>query len=420
MIFDKAFPNNLHQATLHPVTVLLETLLAIVRRPFTERGYPVQGVFTSVVGEEGPPATLAMLRSSRFIAYAERTGRGPLPPSATSAVEPSVPFPAQPLAEQPAAALPSDADAESASGAEADGDVGPSTGPEDGRSRSPASEPQDAMSEADTSSAAHEAAPSLSAEGDDVASGGNSASVNSRGRSPAASDRMELQLPPMVRCASPLQPGQRAQDIVGQRHDMLSAGPLAGPVTLSDMVHIGSSCSADTSPHQSLRSAASPRSISQASLPPPPSPSSLDASAPPAESADIHADDLSCASAGPCETLAQDQTPCELPGSDAGGSDGVCRAAAYDPASEHSGAAVVTTAELQCVGVHAAMAASRPSSEQEQDLTTADEQLLHDLRHSEYDGGALPLGGGLQYAHEHCSPPESGAVAGHLCAGKNL
>ena len=270
------------------------------------------------------------------------------------------------------------------------------------------------MSEADTSSAAHEAGPSLSVEGNDVATGGNSASANSRAGSPAASDPMELQLPPMVQCASPPQSGPRAPDIVSQRHHVSAAGPLAGPVAYSDTVHIGSSSSTGASPHDSLSSAASPRSISEASLPRPSS-SSVDASAPPAESADMDTDALLFASAGPCDAVSQDETSVELPGGNAEGSDGVGLAAPYHPASEHRGAAVMTSAELQCASVHAAMVSSQPPSDRAQDLTTTDEQLLHDLRHSQerylndYDGAALPLGKGLLYAHEHCSQPESGA-----------
>ncbi len=414
MISNKAFLNSPTQATQHPVIVVLQTPLADVRRPLTQREYPVQGVFTSVVGEEGPPASLAMLRSSRFIAYAERTGRGPLQYLATSTVQSRGTNSAQPPAEWPAAAPPSSAGAAT----EAFSGTAPN-GVEVGWSRSQASEPQDAKSDGDTSAAAHEAA--LRAEGSDVAADHGSASENSRGGSPAGSDQMELQLPPMARCASPPQSGQRAPDVVGQRHDALSA---AGPVTLSDTVHIGSSCSAAMSPHRSLSSAASPRGISHAILPPPPSISSVDTSAPPAEFADMHTDEFSSASARQCDAIFRDKTSIALPGSNAGGSDGVDRAAAYDPASAHSGVAVATTAELQCASVHAAMATCRPPSERAQDLTTANEQLLHDLRHSEerylsdHDGGALPLGGGLQYADEQCSPPESGAVPNHGFAGK--
>ena len=381
----------------------------------------MQGVFTAIVSEGAPPATLAMLRLSRFLAYADPAGHGPPPPAETLPVEPGDTFSVQPPAEQPAAALPSGEGAAT----EASSDAGPDDGArlsvdrQNRWSRSQASEPRNAASEENTSTAAHEAA--LPAGADSVAAGEDSDFGNSGGGSPAASDRMELQLPPMVRCTSPPPAGLRPPHAAGQRQHAFVAGPLGGPVALSDAVQMGSSCSAGAASHDSLSRAILPRRISQASLSPP-SPRSL-ASVSPAEPADRLTDELSGALAGPCDAVCPDEAPTELLGSGTGGLDGGDPATAFDPALAHTDNAIRGPAEHRCISIVAETNTTTtfwPPSERAQDLTLADEDLLRDLRHSAArshdgpDGGALPPGGSLQDVPEYRGLPKSGAGPRHV------
>ena len=381
----------------------------------------MQGVITSVVGEEGPPATLAMLRSSRFLAYADRTGHGPLPPSADSLVQPTGTFPAQSPAEQPIAALHSGEDLEASSGAEADGDAGTGVDPADECSHGQASEPEDAMSEDHTSIAIYEAA--LSAEVDDAAASDASGCASSCAGSPAASDHMEPQLPPMVRCASPPPAATRPPHAASQRHHMSSAVPLPSSAAYSDRVHVCSSSSAGSLPHGSLSSAASPQSITKAASPPPPSPSSCDASASLAAPAGTQGAEAPCASAGPCDAVVPDNALIQL-GSDTGGSSGVDPVTARCPALAHVDA-VRTVVEHQGVSLHYspdAVASLQPPSEQDQYLTPARGHLRRDMRSSDMrslggsGGDALPTGSSPQDVPEHRGLPEAGAVPGCISA----
>ena len=203
----------------------------------------LQGVITSLKSSEGARSTMAMLRSSRFVAYAETAG--PRRASASSQTAQNS-LEEQP-AEQPAtegiilAASPSVewADAEDAARNPMQAQFSPSVDAAraEGASAAERASPAELSIEgAGRSTSADDLEPS---EGS-LRSEGRSASA-SRAGSAALSDDDERQspLPAIVRCKSPPPASERRVSTTEQR--TVAAAPARPPVTLSDTAQMGSS-----------------------------------------------------------------------------------------------------------------------------------------------------------------------------------
>ena len=330
----------------------------------------MQSMVTSVESSEGAPMTLAMLRSSRFVAFAERIDPRPAAPAEVPPLDPTAARSAQ-WSTADSTAGPSAVDGTSLQAASFhEHDQTPVAAIDVGIvvSRGQMLEPPPTCM-LDLTAAAHETA--ACGAGCEAASSSSHSCASSRTGSLAASNSPKPDLPSMIQCASPPPASMRFVADDSPRQNISSAGQPDVLMIPSDTVQMGSSRGAGTSMYNS-RSTGSLRSCSPAFNP--------------HSRSSVEADALTLTSCASVDTLHAS----EMPGTSRDGDivaewTVVVPAAVSDTAVTQSHHAAPDLAKHQWdIADHAAtpVAASQPQSGSAEGLGAAAESLQHRLSDS--------------------------------------